>query len=180
MAVLKPEYLEETAREIHLLLDLWQKVREALEKALATEPITKEDEQDFLRVKSDGTKYHRILKKKLTDQTTRIKRLDFAYDKMLEILRSSISIAHLRALPESDVKRMRTDWHRIYIQLCDIVGAYDFLRSDQVNLAKVAKRTGMGAGPLAKVRALVSNKQSLAILVALIVIVGGVITYFFL
>jgi len=141
MAVLKREYLEETAQELRLLQELWEKVRSALEAALTTKAISKEDENDFLRVKSDGTKYHRILKKKLTDQQTRIKKLDFAYDRMLEILRASISIAHLRSLPETDVKRTLNEWHKINVQLNNIIGAYEFLQSDQINLSRVAKRS---------------------------------------
>lgn len=142
MAVLKREYLEETAQELRLLQEIWEKVRSALQAALTSKAISKEDENDFLRVKSDGTKYHRILKRKLTDQQTRIKKLDFAYDRMLEILRASISIAHLRSLPESDVKRTLNEWHKINIQMNNIIGAYEFLQSDQINLSRVAKRSG--------------------------------------
>lgn len=179
MAVLKAEYLQETSREIRTLLELWEKVHEALEKAQGTEPITKEEEQDFLRVKSDGTKYHRILKKKLTDQATRIKRLDFAYDKMLEILRSSISIAHLRALPPSDVKKMRSDWHKINVQLHYVKGAYEFLASDQVNLSRVAKRT-RAATRGERLRALLKNRRFVVAAVAVIVLAGGAAAFFLL
>ncbi len=144
MALLKQEYVEKTSRELETLLELWLKVREFLGIAMRNDPISKEQEADFLKVKSDGTKYHRILKKKLTDAETRIKRLDFPYDQMIEILRGSISIVHLRALPEADLKKIRTEWHRIQVGLCSVVGAYEFLGSDQINLRRAAKRAGGG------------------------------------
>lgn len=150
MAVLKPEYVEETTRELHTLLELWLKMREFLKIAMRHEPISKEHESDFLKVKSEGTKFHRILKKRLTDAETRIKKLDFAYDKMIEILRGSISIAHLRALPEADLKKIRSEWHGVYVGLCNVAGAYEFLGSDQINLRRAAKRAG-GRGVAGKI-----------------------------
>lgn len=151
MAGLKPEYIEETSKEISILLELWMKVRDFLKIANSGDPITKEDESTFLKVKSDGTKYHRILKKKLTDQTTRIKNLDFDYDRMIEILRGSISILHLRGLPEADMKKTSTEWHRVYIGLCHVAGAYDFLQSDQIKISRGTKRPDKKKGPLGKV-----------------------------
>jgi hypothetical protein len=178
MAILKVEYVEETAQELRTMLDLWLKVKHYLQKAVSGEPITREDEGDFLRIKSDGTKYHRILKNKMTDQKTRIKKLDFNYDRMIDILRSSISIQHLRSLPEADMKRSMTEWHRIYVQLCNALGAYDFLRSDQVNLAKAAKRSGEPHGLIGKAKKALGDKRVLAGLAVLIV--GGAAAAFFL
>jgi hypothetical protein len=151
MALLKTEYLQETVKELHLMVDLWQKVRDFLKIARSNEPITKEHEAEFLRVKSEGSKYHRILKRKLTDKETRIKKLDFPYDNMIEILRGSISIAHLRGLPEADQKKLQSDWHKTFIGLCTVAGAYEFLSSDQINLARAAKRTKERTGLLGKV-----------------------------
>lgn len=178
MALLKAEFVKETADEVRMLIELWIKVRTYLNRGASSEPITKEDEQDFLRVKSDGTKYHRILKQKLTDQATRIKRLDFAYDKMIDILRSSISISHVRSLPEADLKRTLTEWHKIYVQLNNVLGAYEFLSSDQINLSKAAKRAGDPHGFVGKLRALLSDKRVLGALAVLII--GGAVAAFFL
>lgn len=160
-SALSEAYLEETQRELQILHDLWTKLRQAMDKAGSGEVISREEENEFLKIKSEGTKYHRILKGKLTDQKTRIKKLEFNYDRMVEMFRSSISISHIRNLPEADQTKMRADWHRISIQLQFILGAYDFLRSGEVVIKKRQPRkpkagkgekgSGFGFGRILKI-----------------------------
>jgi hypothetical protein len=173
MAAIKAEYLDETKNELHILMELWVKVRDALQKALGTDPVTKEDEQEFLRVKSDGTKYQRVLKNKLTDAQTRIKKLDFNYEKMLDILRGSISIAHLRSLPESDVHRTLSDWHKISVQLNHVMGAYDFLSSEHAILARVS-RGGKRGGKFSLSALKESGKLKWILIVLAVAVAAGV------
>jgi hypothetical protein len=143
-SALSEAYLEETQRELEIIYDLWMKLRQAIERAVSGEVISREEENEFLKIKSDGTKYHRILKGKLSDQKTKIKKLEFNYDRMVEIFRGTISIAHIRNLPDADQTKMRSDWHRIAIQLLFILGSYEFLQSGEVIIKKRQHRKSKG------------------------------------
>lgn len=144
-SALSEPYLEETQKELQILYDLWVKLRQAMDRATSGEVISREEENEFLRIKSDGTKYHRILKGKLSDQKTKIKKLEFNYDRMVEMFRGTISVAHIRNLPEADQTKMRSDWHRIAIQLQFILGAYEFLQSGEVVIKKRQHRRARGS-----------------------------------
>ena len=70
------------------------------------------------------------------------------------LLRGSISITPLRGLPEADQKKLQADWHETYIGLSAVVGAYDFLGSDQINLSRSARRKSDRGGLLGRVTGL--------------------------
>ena len=51
----------------------------------------------------------------------------FGADKMIDLLRQSISISHLRGLPRPDRTAIMAQWHSVFIYLCRSVGALKFI-----------------------------------------------------
>ena len=102
-------------------MGLWLRTRQFFAKANAEEPITREDEQQFLEMKSEITKYQRTVTPKMPANVS------FGGDRMTELLRQSISISHLRGLPKPDRMALLSTWHTVFILLTRAVGALKFI-----------------------------------------------------
>lgn len=124
----------DTREDLKHLYDLWLKFRKYYLKAFTTEPISREEEHDFLEIKSEIAKYHRVLSEEVHEN------LYFAGDKIIELLRKSISVAHLRALPLVDKNLYYKMWHYIFIHLGRTLGAYQFFSEGYVPQKRASKR----------------------------------------
>lgn len=102
-------------------MGLWLRTRQFFAKANTEEPITREDEQQFLEMKSEITKYQRTVTPKMPAK------VGFGGERMTELLRQSISISHLRGLPKSDRTALLSTWHLVFILLTRAVGALKFI-----------------------------------------------------
>jgi len=135
MAAPKPPSPAEVALgDAQTLLQLWLKTRGFLNKATTEEPVTRDDEQQFLETKSEVSKYQRTVATKLPPDVS------FGADRMQEILRQSISIGHLRALPKNDKNNLIVNWHYVFINLSRALGCLQFLAEGYVPPPRV--RTG--------------------------------------
>ncbi|MCD6386666.1 hypothetical protein J7M23_12945 [Candidatus Sumerlaeota bacterium] len=117
-AARKIAQIEETRNDLKQFYELWLRFRKYYLKAFTTEPITREEEQEFLEIKSEIAKYQRVLSEEVHES------LYFAGDKAIELLRKSISVAHLRTLPLVDKQLYYKLWHYIFIYLGRTLGAY--------------------------------------------------------
>ena len=89
-------------------------------RSFSQDPVSHEEEDDFLEVKSNIARYQRVIQKKIQDA------LHYGADMMQEILRQSISISHLRTLPISDRQKLYRSWHTVWIYLTRTLGAFKF------------------------------------------------------
>lgn len=119
-AARKIAQIEETLNDLKQLYELWLKFRKYYLKAFTTEPITREEEQEFLEIKSEIARYQRVLSEEVH------RSLYFAGDKAIELLRKSISVGHLRTLPQVDKQLYYKLWHYIFIYISRTLGAYQF------------------------------------------------------
>ncbi len=143
---------------------LWVRTKAYFAKANTEEPITREDEQQFLELKSEITKYQRTVAPKMPAD------VGFGADKMTDLLRQSISISHLRGLPRPDRVVMFGTWHHVFIQMCRAVGALKFISEGYTpparqkgtgganisDLKKAAAKKGDGEGGGGKVKIVVA------------------------
>ncbi len=130
------------------LLQLWVSFRTYFQRSFTSEPISRQEEQDFLELKSTLAKSHRALAQRSNEL------FYYGGDKILEILRQSISVGHLRALPIGDKRTLYTNWHSVFVYLSRTVGAYRFLAEGFVPLLR-EKRGGVVS--VAKIKAMAAT-----------------------
>ncbi len=116
------------------LMELWMLTRQYFQKANTEDPITREDEQQFLEMKSDITKYQRTVTPKMPPGVS------YGAERMTDLLRQSISISHLRGLPKPDRVALIITWHSVFIQLTRAVGALKFISEGWIPQAQ--QKTG--------------------------------------
>lgn len=177
MAAPKPPPPSEVAlKEAQALLQLWLRSRGFINKAVSEEPITRDEEQSFLETKSEISKYQRTIATKLPPDVS------FGAERMQEILRQSISINHLRALPKNDRQMLISNWHFVFINLSRAMGCLQFLAEGYVPPPRAAKAgTGIkdmkgaaGAQSSKPKKKSAFQKPSTYIIVA---IIGGAVYY---
>lgn len=127
------------------LLQLWVSFRKYFQRSFTSEPISRQEEQDFLELKSTLAKSYRALAQRSNEL------FYYGGDKILEILRQSISVGHLRALPIGDKRMLYTNWHTVFVYLSRTVGAYRFLAEGFVPLLREKKE---GVVSVAKIKAM--------------------------
>jgi hypothetical protein len=153
MAAPKPPTPEETAlAEAENLLGLWLRTRQFFAKANTEDPITREEEQQFLEMKSEVTKVQRTVAPKIPADA------GFGSEKMIELLRQSISIGHLRGLPRADRMGIMAQWHSVFIYMCRAVGALKFIAEGWQPRAK-QKDGGANISDLKKAAAKKGDKE---------------------
>ncbi len=131
------------------LLKLWVSFRKYFQRSFTSEPISRQEEQDFLELKSTLAKNHRALAQRSNGL------FYHGGDKILEILRQSISVGHLRALPIGDKRTLYTNWHTVFVYLSRTVGAYRFLAEGFVPLLREKKG---GIVSIAKIKAMAGTR----------------------
>ena len=131
------------------LLQLWVSFRKYFQRSFTSEPISRQEEQDFLELKSTLAKSYRALAQRSNEL------FYYGGDKILEILRQSISVGHLRALPIGDKRTLYTNWHTVFVYLSRTVGAYRFLAEGFVPLLREKKD---GVVSVAKIKAMAGTR----------------------
>lgn len=177
---MKPTEVEEALQLSQQMLQMWIQLKRFFIKANATEPLTKDDERQFLEIKSETAKFQRGLSEKLKD--------NFAYgaEQIQNLLRQTISVSHMRNLPVNDRRSLFKEWHIIYIQLTRLVGGLEFAQQT----GHVPSKTKRGGGE-ATISGLksgargVTKKKSLGStsIIAGVIVIGlalGAIYYFFI
>jgi hypothetical protein len=132
-----PSPAELALGEAQNLLQLWLRAKGFLAKATSEEPITRDDEQQFLETKSEISKAQRVMAQKIPADVS------FGAERMQEILRQSISINHLRNLPKTDKNMLAANWHFVFINLSRAMGALQFLAEGYV---APERKKGPGTG----------------------------------
>ena len=131
------------------LLQLWVSFRKYFQRSFTSEPISRQEEQDFLELKSTLAKSYRALAQRSNEL------FNYGGEKILEILRQSISVGHLRALPIGDKRTLYTNWHTVFVYLSRTVGAYRFLAEGFVPLLREKKE---GVVSVAKIKAMAGTR----------------------
>ena len=101
---------------------------------MTDEPITRDEEQSFLEAKSQVSKYLRSLSQKLPAD------VPLAGDKLQELLRQAISIAHLRSLPKTDRQILANLWHVVFFNITRATGYFQMISEGYVPPPRAAKR----------------------------------------
>jgi hypothetical protein len=137
----KQQEIQTALDDFQKLLKLWLEFRTYFQKSFTNEPISREDEQGFLEIKSAVAKYHRTFAQRFKDE-------DFVYyggDQLSELLRQSISVMHIRGLPVPDRRTLYQSWQYVYIYLARMVGALRFMVEGYVPTKKVQESSSVSS-----------------------------------
>lgn len=137
MSAVKPVVVNElVVQEAQNLVKLWLNVKKFLVKAMGEDPITKEEEQAFLNAKTEVGRLTRSVGQKVPSDVT------VGGEKMQDLLRQAISIAHLRGLPKADKQVLVSNWHASYITLAQAYGCLVFIAEGFIPSPKAPKGSG--------------------------------------
>ena len=135
---LTPNDVNELVESVKKLGDMWMRIKLVFIRAFGTAPITREQEGAYLQIKSDLSRTYRAVVSRLP------KGLHFDGDKMMEMLKSAITMEHLRDQSPQEKQIFYRTWHQIYIKLSRTAGALEVIQSGyypQVHRARLAKQT---------------------------------------
>lgn len=173
-----PTPLEVALAEAQNLVNLWLKTRTFFAKANTEDPITREEEQAFLESKSEISRFQRILAPKLPPDAS------FGGERMIDLLRASISIGHLRGLPKPDRLVLMANWHAVFVYLSRTIGALQFMVEGYVPPPRAHKAAGgniselkAAAGQGAKKKEKKSPINAKVIVVIILLAVAGYVVF---
>ncbi len=118
---LSPTEVEVLYGESKKLLELWMRTKLAFLKAFGGGEISKEQENDYLQLKSEISRMYRAMGERLP------KGLHFDGDKMMEMLKNAMTMEHLKRQPPSERRTFYGTWHRVYIKLTRTLGALEVM-----------------------------------------------------
>lgn len=118
---LNPKEVEELHHSLKNLLEIWMHIKLAIQKSFGKGPITKEQEQAFLKLKSDLSRLYRIVNDRIP------KDLQFDGDEMIDMMKNATTMEHIHALPLTEKRNVFSQWHKIYILLSRSYGAFEVI-----------------------------------------------------
>jgi predicted RND superfamily exporter protein len=151
--VLDPK-LEKNVEGTRVFMDLWVKFYDLLVSARKREQITPKDEADFLAVKSELARRHKVLQYGLGQ--------DYGLDaNTMNIISQAISLDAVQASSDVAMKKLENEWHRAYISINETLGALENKREE------LAKVTAFGAVMQSFQKNVLQNKNAMALLVVI-------------
>lgn len=167
----------ENLQILEAMLEKWHAFKRHFLKSFTQEPITSEDEKDFLEIKSAVAKNSRAL-------TERLKDLNYSGEKINNILRQSISASQLRTMPIPDRRGLYKEWHSIFIHLSWLRGGLQFMAQGWVPRAISTGPTGTSVRDIKSGASAVapgknkSNKGKVIVGIIVLAAIGGAVYYF--
>lgn len=131
------------------LLEIWMRIKLAIQRSFGKEPISAEQEQAFLKLKSDLSRLYRKVGDKLPPE------LGFEGDEMIEMMKNATTMANVQQLPLTEKRNIFSKWHRIYVLMTRAFGAMEVMNEGyhprlHRNLLKTKKGKKARGKPLAK------------------------------
>lgn len=120
---LTPLTVDELHEQAKKLLELWMKIKLVFLKAFAEGAITREQEANYLQLKSEISRIYRTVSEKITPG------LKFDGEKMMEMLKNAMTMEHISQLPPAERQSINRLWHAIYIKLTRTLGALEVMKS---------------------------------------------------
>jgi hypothetical protein len=153
--------LEKNLELTRIFMDLWVKFYDLLISARKREQTDPKDEADFLAVKSELARRHKVLQRTLGE--------DYGLDaNTMNIVSQAISLDSVRSSSEVAMKKLENEWHRAYIAINETLGALENKREE------LAKVTPIQAALQNFQKNVLGNKN---VMVLVIIIVIGAVVY---
>lgn len=111
----KPSVTERKLSRTKEFLDQWLIFHDLFLKSRAPESITREDEDRFLKVKSEIARRHQILMDFLQDDYV-------GGEPITELLRSTVNLRTISASAYEHYVQMESKWHNTFLSLNETLG----------------------------------------------------------
>ena len=95
-----PKEVAELNASLQRLLEIWMRIKLAIQKAFGKGAITRELEQAFLKLKSDLSRLYRVIGDRLP------KELQFDGNEMIEMMKSATTMQNLHSLPLEEKRKV--------------------------------------------------------------------------
>jgi len=119
---MKPKEIQENLELAENILAQWLRFRQFYYKGISSEPISPDEETQFLETTSSIAQNIRKLGQRIDE-----KKFPFRKEEISSQLKGAISIGHFRALPPADQRVYYKEWHKSVVYLSRTVGALKFL-----------------------------------------------------
>jgi hypothetical protein len=103
------------------LLEIWMRIKLAIQRAFTGEAPTADQEQAFLKLKSELSRLYRTVGEKLPPD------LKFEGEAMIEMMKNATSMKNLQAVPVAEKRNMFSKWHRFYVLMTRSFGAMEVM-----------------------------------------------------
>lgn len=131
--------IEDILGDSQHLLENWLKFKKYLMKSFTQEPLSEDEEGDFLEVKSIISRYQRMVGEKVKDT------FYYGPEKIQTLTRQCISVGHLRSLPLPDRRNLLVEWHSVYVIITRLAGAFNFMKEGYIPKAKAKAGTSIAS-----------------------------------
>jgi hypothetical protein len=111
---------EENLKEIRSFLELWLQFHKAYKRAYRGEDISREDEAEFLKMKSTLARRHAMLVQRLGDDYIGV-------EPIRPLLSETVTLRHMGKLRPEHYERIERAWHYTYIRLNESIGHLRYL-----------------------------------------------------
>lgn len=170
---MKPKDAATLLEDARTLLQQWEQFGSMMSAALYTDHrFGQDEERRFLDMKSTLSRLIKVV------AAAAPKSMTIGENRMLELLKNSISLQHLHGLPEADKPPFSASWHRLWVHLLHCVGGVEFVskggRTREVAAAPTGVASMMGGAKKKK-----KGGKKMLVIGAIVVaaVVGG---FFFL
>jgi len=110
--------------EFHSFSENWLKLGNILKLAVARNSYNPEDEQNFLALKNIVARQQRLLAQRVPEGKT----YDFGSAEIGNMLKSQlVALNQIVQYTDPDKKRAIQDWHKVYMRILCVSGAFHYL-----------------------------------------------------
>lgn len=115
----------------------WLEYRKFMRRAFGRQPITQQDEQKFLDLKSNLTRLQRVLAQRLPEG------FRYGSKNMHDLMAQTISLSGIREVPMADKKGLYVQWHKAHINMQHMLGILDVMaEGHEVKFETVKAKSG--------------------------------------
>jgi hypothetical protein len=112
--------LEEAVKK---LLEIWMRIKLVFLKAFSDAQVQSEQEKAYLQLKTEISRLYKKVSEELPGG------MRFDGDKMMESLKSAMTMDHLKNLPANERQKLLSIWHACYLKLSRTLGALEIMNA---------------------------------------------------
>ncbi len=116
-----PSQVESFEEAVKKILEIWMRIKLVFLKAFSDAGVQSDQEKEYLRLKTELSRLYKKVSEELPGG------LQFDGDKMMETLKSAMSMAHLKNLPATERRKILGTWHVCYLKLIRTLGALEVM-----------------------------------------------------
>lgn len=127
--------LEKNIEGTRIFMDLWVRFYDQLVSARKREQVDSKEEADFLAVKSELARRHKVLQQGLG--------ADYGLDaNTMNIVSQAISLDAVKSSSDVAMKKLENEWHRAYISINETLGSLENKREEMAAVTSFSAAMG--------------------------------------